>query len=322
MSVDIDHLRGWIGREAEAVDLITPRLAAEFRATFAPQLADVGEEDAPLAIHWCLSPAIVPAAEIGPDGHPERGGFLPPVPLPRRMWAGGAVEIHEPLRIGDSVTRRSTIEDVSLKEGRSGALCFVAVRHEYLTARGLAVSERHDIVYREAETAKLSPAPHAEVLDQRSSLEARGTDVRPRIGSGAGSSTPAARAPQDEDGGNVARHADLTWSVEANPVLLFRYSALTFNGHRIHYDLPYVTGEEGYAGLVVHGPIQATLLLNAAAALGSRSPRRFRYRGLSPLIAGGRFAVSAARGPDGGIACWTRSADGRTCMEAEASASD
>ncbi len=281
MSVDIAHLRGWIGREAEAVDLVTPRLADEFRATFAPNLARADEGDAPLAIHWCLSPAIVPADEIGPDGHPKRGGFLPPVPLPRRMWAGGAVEIHAGLRVGDSVTRRSTIEDVSLKEGRSGALCFVAVRHEYLTARGLAVSERHDIVYREAETATLAPGP------------------------------------RDKGTGEV-RSADLTWSVEANPVLLFRYSALTFNGHRIHYDLPYVTGEEGYAGLVVHGPIQATLLLNAAAALGGRPPRRFRYRGLSPLIAGGSFTVSAARRPDGGIACWTQSADGRTCMEAEA----
>lgn len=289
MSVDIDHLRGWIGREAEAVDLVTPRLAAEFRATFAPSLAATDEGEAPLAIHWCLSPAIVPAAEVGPDGHPKRGGFLPPVPLPRRMWAGGEVEIHGPLRVGDSVTRRSTIEDVRLKEGRSGALCFVAVRHEYLTARGLAVSERHDIVYREAETS----APAAPV-----------------------GKTPAKPAPPKPE----PRHADLTWSVEASPVLLFRYSALTFNGHRIHYDLPYVTGEEGYAGLVVHGPIQATLLLNAAAALGGRPPRRFRYRGLSPLIAGGSFTVSAARGADGGITCWTQSADGRTCMEAEASA--
>ena len=291
MSVDIAHLRGWVGREAEAVDLVTPRLAAEFRATFAPHLAQGEDEDAPLAIHWCLSPAIVPATEIGPDGHPKRGGFLPPVPLPRRMWAGGEVEIHEPLRVGDSVTRRSTIQDVSLKEGRSGALCFVAVRHEYGTARGLAVSERHDIVYREAETAASAAPKHK----------------------AAPKAAPAKPEP---------RHADLTWSVEANSLLLFRYSALTFNGHRIHYDLPYVTGEEGYAGLVVHGPIQATLLLNAAAALGGLPPRRFRYRGLSPLIAGGTFTVSAARGPDGSIACWTQSAEGRTCMEADASASD
>lgn len=275
--MDIAHLRTWIGREARAVDLVTPRLAEEFRATFAPHLAEGRDGEAPLAIHWCLAPAIAPAAGIGPDGHPERGGFLPPVPLPRRMWAGGEVEIHDGLRIGDAVTRRSTIEDVSAKEGRSGALCFVAVRHEYLTERGLAIRERHDIVYREAETGQPPPRPREE-----------------------------------------PRPADLTWSVDATPVLLFRYSALTFNGHRIHYDLPYATGEEGYAGLVVHGPVQATLLLNAAAALDGRPPRRFRYRGLSPLIAGGSFTVSAARGPEGGLACWTGSADGRTCMEAEA----
>lgn len=285
MSVDIAHLRGWIGREAESVDLVTPRLADEFRATFAPNLAETDEGEAPLAIHWCLSPAIVPAAEIGPDGHPKRGGFLPPVPLPRRMWAGGEVEIHGGLRVGDSVTRRSTIADVSLKEGRSGALCFVAVRHEYLTARGLAISERHDIVYRDAEAG----APDKSA------------------------SKPASPKPGP-------RPAELTWKVKATPVLLFRYSALTFNGHRIHYDLPYVTGEEGYPGLVVHGPIQATLLLNIAATLAGRAPRSLRYRGLSPLIAGGTFTVSGARGADGAITCWTTDADGRTCMEADATA--
>ena len=287
-ALDLDQLKEWIGRTADAEDIVTPRLVAEYRATFDPHLGRADPAEAPLGLHWLLSPAIVPMSEIGLDGHPQRGGFLPPVPLPRRMWAGGEVEMRAPLRIGDTVTRRSRIEDVSAKQGRSGTLCFVAVRHEYHTGRGLAVSERHDIVYREAE----APKP-------------------------AGTSPPdAPQAPRDEAGERHRRGADLTWTVETSPVLLFRYSAMTFNGHRIHYDLPYVTGEEGYPGLVVHGPIQATLLLNMSAILAGGRPGRFGYRGLSPVTAGEPMTVSGRREPDGSLYCWTESRDGRPCMEA------
>ena len=214
--IDIDHLRGWIGRTREVEDLVTPRLVAEYRATLAPHLAPVPEGEAPLALHWCLAPETPPADTLGPDGHAAKGGFLPPVPLPRRMWAGGEVEILGPLRLGDRVARRETVSDVAVKEGRTGTLCFVTVRHEYLTERGPAIRERQDIVYREAS--------------------------RP------GEALPAPRMAPAE--------AEAAWSVEANPVLLFRYSAMTFNGHRFHYDHPYATGVEGYAGLVVHGPMQ------------------------------------------------------------------
>ena len=277
MQIDVALLKSWIGRTADATDVITPRLADEFVATFAPQIA-ASPPEAPLGIHWCLSPAIAPTEALGEDGHPARGGFLPPVPLPRRMWAGGEVEILGELRIGDQVTRRSTIEDVALKSGRSGQLCFVAVRHEYSTGRGVAIRERHDIVYREAATA--------------------GSQAVPR---------PAAPLT-----------ADLSWTVPTGPVLLFRYSAITFNGHRIHYDLAYVTGVEGYEGLVVHGPIQATLLLNMAARLAGAPPRRFSYRGQAPLIAGPPFKVAGASNGDGALSCWTESADGLLCMQAEA----
>ncbi|WP_342364361.1 FAS1-like dehydratase domain-containing protein [Terrarubrum flagellatum] len=282
MSLDIDHLRSWIGRTEEAEDVITPRLVAEYEATFAPHLAEVGDGEAPLGLHWCLAPPIRPMSELGPDGHPAKGGFLPPVPLPRRMWAGGTIEYRAPLKAGDRVVRHSTIEDVSAKIGRTGSLCFVAVRHEIATARGLALSERHDIVYREAN------APGA-------------ASVKPEA-------PPAA-----------AERADITWTVEASPVLLFRYSAMTFNGHRIHYDHPYVTGVEGYAGLVVHGPIQSTLLFNLAATLGEKPPALFSYRGLSPLTDGPAFRVAARRETDGRVTAWTESADGRICMRAEAS---
>ncbi len=276
--MDIDHLRGWIGRTEEASDLVTPRLVESFAATFAPHLAPGPQGDAPLALHWCLAPPIAPMSALGPDGHPAKGDFLPPVPLPRRMWAGGRLEALAPLREGDLVTRRSTIGDVTAKEGRTGALCFVAVHHEVSTPRGLALRERHDIVYREA-----------------SSLPA---------------AAPAANAAPEP--------ADLVWEVEASPTLLFRYSALTFNGHRIHYDQPYATAGEGYAGLVVHGPIQATLMLNIAATLAETTTLTLDYRGLSPLIAGGCFLVKARRNADGSLRTWTEGGDGRLRMEGTA----
>lgn len=282
MTVDIDHLRTWIGRSEVSEDIVTPRLVAEYRATFEACLAPVGADDAPLALHWCLTPPIAPMSALGPDGHPSRGGFLPPVPLPNRMWAGGTIETQGTLKVGDRVEKRSVIEDVTLKDGRSGPLCFVAVRHIYDGGRGPAIIERHDIVYRDP--ARASPAP-------------------------AGAAVAARPQP---------REAHLAWTVAATPVLLFRYSAMTFNGHRIHYDFPYVTGTEGYRGLVVHGPIQATLLFNIVAALGARPPARFRYRGLSPLIAGTAFRVAGAKAADGTLSAWTEDADGRICMEAEA----
>jgi 3-methylfumaryl-CoA hydratase len=279
MTIDIDHLRSWIGKSEEASDLITPRLIQSFEATFAPHLAPCPGDDAPLALHWCLAPPIAPIGAIGTDGHATKGEFLPPVPLPRRMWAGGTIETVQPLRDGDLVTRRSTIGDVTFKEGRSGPLCFVAVEHEIVSPRGLALRERHNIVYREAAAAGTPAAP------------------------------ASAAAPIEPE------PADLTWTVAASPVFLFRYSAITFNGHRIHYDLPYVTEVEGYAGLVVHGPIQATLMLNIIATLSGGEPIRLDYRGVAPLIAGAPFLVKARRLPDGGIRAWTEGADGRVRME-------
>ncbi|TNC14991.1 protein dehydratase [Methylobacterium terricola] len=274
--IDIDHLRSWIGRTREVEDVVTPRLVAEYRATLAPHLAPVAEGEAPLALHWCLAPETPAADALGPDGHAAKGGFLPPVPLPRRMWAGGEVETLAPLRVGDRVVRRESVADVTVKRGRTGTLCFVTVWHEYLTERGPAIRDRQDIVYREAS--------------------------RP------GDAAPAAKPAPDEDAA--------AWSVEANSVLLFRYSAMTFNGHRFHYDQPYATQVEGYPGLVVHGPMQASLLLNLAASRLGRVPARFRYRGVAPMIAGSHFAVAGR--PEGeGFRAWTATG-GQIHMEAEA----
>ena len=190
---------------------------------------------------------------LGPDGHAAKGGFLPPVPLPRRMWAGGEIETASGLRAGDAVTRTETVRDVAFKSGRSGSLCFVTVDHTVATGRGVAIRERQDIVYREA----------------------------------AGAQTGTSAAPERDDPEAYAA----IWDVSATPTLLFRYSAMTFNGHRFHYDQPYATRVEGYADLVVHGPMQATLLMNLAATLLGHGPRKFAYRGVSPMTANQIFRV-------------------------------
>src|SRR5207237_1011231 len=204
-------------------DIVTAHLVKGLRATLFQEIGEPKAGDAaPLTAHWCLALPVAPMSEIGPDGHPTRGGFLPPVPLPRRMWAGGELEFFDTLRVGDETKRASVISDVSMKTGSTGVLCFVSVEHLVTTARGTAIRERHDIVYRDI--------------------------------SGAPAAAPAKAQPSPR----LAQHSE---SHMADPVLLFRYSALTFNGHRIHYDLDYVTRIEGYPGLIVHGPLQAALYL-------------------------------------------------------------
>ncbi|MFS4437782.1 MaoC family dehydratase N-terminal domain-containing protein [Paracoccaceae bacterium GXU_MW_L88] len=275
--IDIDHLRQWIGNEEIQSELLTEAMAARFKATFdedgTPQNGDV----APLMIHLCVAPPAVPTQSLGLDGHPARGGFLPPVPLPRRMWAGGALTFHDDIRVGEKVTRHSTIRDVSVKEGRSGTLCFVTVDHRIHSGTRLAIEERQDIVYRAAEAAsgpKAAPEP-----------------AKP----GAHRTVVAPSAP-----------------------LLFRYSALTFNGHRIHYDSPYVRNEENYPGLIVHGPLQATMLVHLAAKLRCAPPARFDFRSLSPLFDIADFTLNADE--DGSnLRLWTSYTDGPVAMEAKAS---
>jgi 3-methylfumaryl-CoA hydratase len=280
--LDLDHLRQWIGRTEEKTDIVTAQLVAGLRSVL---FLDVGKpkdgDAAPLTAHWCLTLPVVPMSEVGPDGHPNRGGFLPPVPLPRRMWAGGAINFAEPLRVGDVVTHTSTIKDLTLKEGSTGLLCFVSVDHVYRTPRGVAIRERHDIVHCEMPTGGQSATP-----------------AKP----------PAAPA--------AAQHSERHL---ADPVLLFRYSALTFNGHRIHYDRDYVTKVEGYPGLIVHGPLQAALLIELAAKLnGGRAPATFVYRGLQPLFDGSEFSVNASE-ISAGLDLWTANAKGEPTMRGTAS---
>jgi 3-methylfumaryl-CoA hydratase len=282
LPIDLDHLRQWIGKTEQASDTVSARLVRGLLATTASDNISepVDGEEAPLAVHWCLAPPIAPVSQLGPDGHPARGDFLPPIPLPQRMWAGGRLEFYDHLRVGDAVTRRSVIRDVDAKEGRTGFLCFVTVGHEISTDRGLSLRERQDIVYRAATTSR--------------------------------SASAAAAA--------ASRHARITaqWSriVQGDPLLLFRYSALTFNGHRIHYDRAYAIDVEGYPGLVVQGPLQATLLLDLASSLKqARMPASFEFRGVKPLFDGSAFTVNADAN-DSSLRLWTANAEGETTMEA------
>ncbi len=279
MSLDLDEerLKSWIGAERDSRDVISPRLARSLAAVL-DEAGPLAEGDpAPAGIHWCLSPEIAPMSGLGPDGHPARGDFLPPVPLPRRMWAGGELRFSGDFRVGDEVLRRSRVEDVRVKTGRTGTLCFVAVRHEYSGPRGPVLSERHDIVYRALE------AP---------------TGGRP----------PQEPRPEPEE----------RLTVEASPVLLMRYSAATFNGHRIHYDREYCLREEFYPGLVVHGPLQATYLLRMAKRMrGEAYPARFAFRGTSPLFDGPAFTVNGAREGEA-LKLWIADSQDAATMQATA----
>lgn len=273
------NLKEWIGRSEEVSDIATATPYAALSATFdRPAERPAAGTPLPGLWHWLYFLPLHRQSEIGPDGHAKRGGFLPPVPLPRRMWAGSRFRFDEALRIGAVLRKVSTVTRVEHKEGRTGDLVFVTVRHEIGPAGAVHVEEEHDIVYRAAATPG-APAP-----------------------------TPA-RAPEDSAFSRVIR---------PDPVLLFRYSALTFNGHRIHYDQPYATGVEGYPGLVVHGPLIATLLLDL---LRRKRPETqvtgFRFRNLATLYATEAFSVHGAPGA-GGVRLWARRGDGAMAMEATA----
>jgi 3-methylfumaryl-CoA hydratase len=276
-------LKQWIGRSETVSDVATATPVAALSATL-DRPAERPPDGTPLPPlwHWLYFLPLHRRSDIGPDGHAKLGGFLPPVPLPRRMWAGSQFEFHRPLRVGDVLTRVSTIQDIAEKSGRTGSLVFVKVRHEI--RRGdeaeVALTEFHDIVYREA---------------------AGPDDVAP--------------APRPAPSG--AR-----WEREWLPdeVLLFRYSALTFNGHRIHYDRRYVTEVERYPGLVVHGPLVATLLLDL---LRHQRPdaqvTRYEFRAVRPVFDGRSFFACGEPQPDGRtVRLWARDHEGWLTMDASA----
>ena len=254
MDIDVERLRSWIWRKQVDSEVLSPTLVRQFNATFDRNSGINFGDEAPLLIHLCLAQPITPMSGLGRDGHPALGGFLPPVPLPRRMWAGGAFEFHDSIRIGEEVKRLSTITDVQLKEGKSGALCFVTVQHDVTSDGRSVLSERQDVVY---------------------------CDIPPANQYG------ATRNPDIADTGVNTRQ------ITPSSTLLFRYSALTFNGHRIHYDKPFCIDSEGYPGLVVHGPMQATLLCHYAADLKGEPPNSFSFRSVTPLFDDAAFTLNA-----------------------------
>jgi 3-methylfumaryl-CoA hydratase len=275
-----EKLDDWLDRTQVVHDVITAFPLAAMAATLnrEPETKNV-----PPLWHWLYFLPISPLSETGPDGHPKRGGFLPPVPLPRRMWAGGRLTFHAPLAVGEEATRTSTIVNIEDKTGRTGRLVFVTVQHEIEVDGALRIEEEHDIVYRDEPAPDASSAPKKE----------------------------PAKAPVDET---------FSREIPTNPVLLFRYSALTFNGHRIHYDHPYVTQEEGYPGLIVHGPLIATLLVDLVRhELPDANFASFAFRALRPTFAPNSFTVCGKPSEDGRtVELWAKDHDGYLTMRATA----
>jgi len=269
----------WVGRSETREDVVTaaPLVALSGLLDRDDPPPRPGDAAPPLA-HWLYFLPNFRISESGPDGHALKGGFLPPVPLPRRMWAGSRIRFERPLRVDEVITRRSTIANVTVKEGKSGTLVFVTARHEVSDRKGTLLVDEHDIVYRGETTlaAKGEPAPTGETWRR---------EIRP------------------------------------DPVLLFRYSAVTFNSHRIHYDHPYVTKVEGYPGLVVHGPLIATLLLDLLRRnRPATEVKEYRFKALKPLYDTASFFTCGA--PDeaaGSARLWTRDAEGAATMQATAS---
>ncbi len=289
----MEDISAWVGRSETVHDTLAPTPVAALAATLDyPAAPVVAGSPLPPLWHWLYFLPLHRQSDIGADGHAKRGGFMPPVPLPRRMWAGSQFEFRAPLRVGDAVARTSTIADVTQKEGRTGKLVFVKVRHELRCngAAEAAVVEFHDIVYREAKQA---------------------TDVEP----------PPVAAPVLDV---AAAAAGAAWqrTVVPDDVLLFRYSALTFNGHRIHYDRKYVTEVEGYPGLVVHGPLIATLLMDL---LRRQAPNAdvatFKFKAVRPTFDLHPFKVNGLpdTARDGNtVKLWAQDFEGWLTMDAVA----
>jgi 3-methylfumaryl-CoA hydratase len=280
--IDITYLQEWVGRQETKDDDISlfpaQALAAALDNSELPEKGDA----LPPFWEWMYFLATPQASATGADGHPDKGGFLPPVPLPRRMWAAGEAELHQPLIIGQAATRLSTIESVELKSGSTGTLVFVNVRHDISQNGALCISQVQNIVYRE------QPAANAAL-------------------------PPAKPAPEDKDFSQL---------ITPNPVLLYRYSALTYNGHRIHYDRNYAVEEELYPALVVHGPLLVTLLLELKRHnITDRAFKSFKFRAVRPTFDTASFTVSGKQ--DGSaLSLWSSDAENALCMTIKAQLAD
>jgi 3-methylfumaryl-CoA hydratase len=280
MNIDLDHLRSWIGKKEIHHDIATAFPVQALAATLDRKDPPPKTGDAiPHSGHWLYFLETAVNTDLSHDGHPKRGGFLPPVSLPRRMWAGGRIDFRAPVRVGDSISRESEILSVEAKSGKSGDLVFVTVRHTVKAGSTVAIVEEHDIVYREA--------------------------AKPGEAAPAGKPAPQTAAWRRE--------------LQTDEAVLFRYSALIFNAHRIHYDIDYCRDVEGYPGLIVHGPLQTTLLLDLCRRSDPRPVRTLDYRATHPVFHQETFSVNGQPSADGKSAeLWTANAAGCYAMRGTA----
>ena len=277
-TLDLEILKGWEGREESATDFLDLNTLSRIRAFFGLEPSIFRGDPVDETWHWCFFHAAVPTSGLGQDGHPKTGDFLPPFDLPRRMWGGSRLVFERPLKAGEEATKTSRVVSVDLKTGKSGKLGLVKVAHEIAQGGHLCRREEQDIVYREAATGPQGRGPAPECPD----------------------------APE------------VSTTVTADPVTLFRYSALTYNAHRIHYDRDYATTEEGYPGLVVHGPLTASLIAGFARSQRDRAPlAAFSFRGTSPLFDGDLFSLNA-RSESAAMTLWAERLGGGMAMTAEA----
>ena len=277
--VDIDHLRKWIGKIDNVTDYVTPIVEQRYRATLNMDIGNPKDGDPVTSgLHWMLGWNLVKNDELGVDSHPALGEFLPPVPLPRRMWAGSEIKVLKPIRVGDKVVKQSTVADIQVKEGRTGLLCFVTAEYNFLVNDEVTINEKHNIVYRDIS----------------------------KSGGGSGYSK------------EIPEKADLSEKIFMHPTILFRYSAIGFVGHRIHYDHPYTVNEENYPGLIVHGPLQATYLLRAAEKLMGKPVKSFTHKVMAPVFANSEYMVGVDKMDDGSVSCWGATKEFGVTMRAEA----
>ena len=277
--VDIDHLRKWIGKIDNVTDYVTPIVEQRYRATLNMDVGNPKDGDPVTSgLHWMLGWNLVKNDELGVDSHPALGEFLPPVPLPRRMWAGSEIKVLKPIRVGDKVIKQSTVADIQVKEGRTGLLCFVTAEYNFLVNDEVTINEKHNIVYRDIS----------------------------KSGGGSGYSK------------DIPEKADLSEKIFMHPTILFRYSAIGFVGHRIHYDHPYTVNEENYPGLIVHGPLQATYLLRAAEKLMGKQVKSFTHKVMAPVFADSEYMVGVDKMDDGSVSCWGATKEFGVTMRAEA----
>ena len=277
--VDIDHLRKWIGKIDNVTDYVTPIVEQRYRATLNMDIGNPKDgEPVTSGLHWMLGWNLVKNDELGVDSHPALGEFLPPVLLPRRMWAGSEIKVLKPIRVGDKVVKQSTVADIQVKEGRTGLLCFVTAEYNFLVNDKVTINEKHNIVYRDIS----------------------------KSGGGSGYSK------------EIPERADLSEKIFMHPTILFRYSAIGFVGHRIHYDHPYTVNEENYPGLIVHGPLQATYLLRAAEKLMGKQVKSFTHKVMAPVFANSEYMVGVDKMDDGSVSCWGATKEFGVTMRAEA----